>query len=277
VTKNDEISEFHEPWFDGEGRIYIVWGILNPNGPTLYCLGTKKHGRGHRLFYRWLHMLGGETYFCGDFKSEKLSYVDILLAAQQINEHLAAARLKTFFNVIPSFLASHMNDAGLNHIAEALLQKDKARSEDWGRELAYLDQFQSDFFGRAGAELKEHHQTLRTAVMKHDGVRPPIDAEVAKYILARYGQIPAFRDAQVPSWTASEYSDELFGKWLELVKTDAHTRAAFQTLGTMWNGAISLLSEDGQAEAVPFDRVIDFICDYKFFPKIDSAPTRSVS
>lgn len=39
---------------------------------------------------------------------------------------------------------------------------------------------------------------------------------------------------------------------------------AFGTLATMWNGAISMLSEEMKAETVPFDRVIDFLDDYHF-------------
>jgi hypothetical protein len=64
VSSDGMITEVAEEWFDGHGRIFLVWGILNPNGPTLYCLGERRNGRNSQIFFRWLLMLGGRTYFC---------------------------------------------------------------------------------------------------------------------------------------------------------------------------------------------------------------------
>ena len=36
------IVDVKNEWWDGEGNIFLTWGILNPNGPTLYVLGSRE-------------------------------------------------------------------------------------------------------------------------------------------------------------------------------------------------------------------------------------------
>ena len=57
-------------WWNGEGNIFLTWGILNPNGPTLYVLGSREFDGEHRCFMRWLHMLGGSTTYAAEAVKE---------------------------------------------------------------------------------------------------------------------------------------------------------------------------------------------------------------
>jgi hypothetical protein len=36
------LADARREWWDGEGQIFLIWGILNPNGPTLYALGSRE-------------------------------------------------------------------------------------------------------------------------------------------------------------------------------------------------------------------------------------------
>ena len=54
-------------WVGGSIHPLLTWGIANPNGPTVSCIGFRETGaRGEiEVFYRWMHFLGGEDYCLG--------------------------------------------------------------------------------------------------------------------------------------------------------------------------------------------------------------------
>src|SRR5262249_38127613 len=66
VMYGDSETRIGREWWDGEGPIYLIWAILNPNGPTLYIIGHKGTRAGLRVYFRWMHMLGGETTFASE-------------------------------------------------------------------------------------------------------------------------------------------------------------------------------------------------------------------
>ena len=35
-----DIVDVEEEWFDGDGSIYLIWGILNPNVSDVSAFGT---------------------------------------------------------------------------------------------------------------------------------------------------------------------------------------------------------------------------------------------
>jgi hypothetical protein len=43
------IVNVKQEWWDGEGQIFLVWGILNPTGPTLYVLGSREFDGKQRI------------------------------------------------------------------------------------------------------------------------------------------------------------------------------------------------------------------------------------
>ena len=151
------IVDVKSEWWEGEGNIYLAWGILNPNGPTLYVLGSREFDGKHRLFMRWLHMFGGCTTYAAEMIDE-ITYQSIYDDAASIHEHLVQNLEHGLFHTIPSFLIVDGGDETLAAIAKRLLASGAAAKGDWGREMAYTRQFGSNFFARAGAELRETYE-----------------------------------------------------------------------------------------------------------------------
>ena len=151
-----QVVTVNEEWFDGEGSIFLIWGILNPNGPTLYCLGEKRIDGKRRVFFRWFHMHGGRTAFAAK-SGEQLTYDDLYEGAISIHDHLIATGETGIMTIIPSFLIWDPGHEAIADIAKLLVSKGPAATSNWGRELAYLRIFGINFFGRAGCEIREFY------------------------------------------------------------------------------------------------------------------------
>jgi hypothetical protein len=124
-------------WWDGEGQIFLTWGILNPNGPTLYVLGSREFEGRRRIFMRWLHMFGGATTYAAETVSE-ITYQGIFDDAMSIHEHLARNQEHGLFHFIPSFLIANGGDETLVNIAKRLLASgDAAKAIGAGKWLTF--------------------------------------------------------------------------------------------------------------------------------------------
>ena len=110
-----------------------------------------------------------------------------------------------FFHVIPSFLIVNAGDETLADIAKRLLVRGTAAKEDWGRPMAYTRQFGSNFFARAGAEIRDTYNSM-LAEARSKGEEP---SDFLKMTELRYGHIPDFKDAKIPSWTEASMTPDL--------------------------------------------------------------------
>jgi len=93
-------------------------------------------------------------------------------AADSIHRHLVGERGHGLFHVIPSFLIVNSGDETLARIAKRLHSDGAAANADWGRHMAYVQRFGSDFFGRAGGEMREFYDA-RMAEVKAAGQEIP--------------------------------------------------------------------------------------------------------
>ena len=259
VSSNNMITEVAEEWFDGQGRIFLAWGILNPNGPTLYCLGERRNGESSQIFFRWLHMLGGRTYFYGAQDAAQLTYEGVFQGALAITEYLSANRLPTPFDTIPSFVIASGGDEGFQKIARRLILADAAATKDWGRELAYTKAFGDNFFDRAGCEIRSAYDESMKKKSLSDS-----EKDYFKFVEIRYGNIPAFKNAIPPSFTSSTLTDKLFDEWWIAINTVAHCRSCLGQLFEMWRGALSMLTDEMSKTSVPLDQVTHFLSAYNF-------------
>jgi len=253
-----QVVTVKEEWFDGEGFIFLIWGILNPNGPTLYCLGQRCVNGKWRVFFRWLHMLGGCTTYAAKSELEKLTYNDIYDGAVSIHNHLIDEGDLGIVMVVPSFLIVNQGDETIAEIAKRLLKESSAARADWERDLVYLRTFGTNLFGRAGCEIREFYEEKAKDLVEG---RP---SDIIQFIEARYGQIPDFRDAVVPTFEHSEMTPALLHEWWSTVTTREFCAAALGALSSMWSGAISVLPDNMKQGAVSFDRVADFLVRYRF-------------
>jgi hypothetical protein len=254
-----QIVEVAEEWFDGDGTIFVVWGILNPNGPTLHCLGQRQVEGKTRVFFRWLHMLGGRTYYAQPSESESTTYQEIADGARSIRNYLVQNGLQSLFDTIPSFLISNRDDATINDIACDLISADPAGMKDWGRELAYLRMFGADFFRRAGSEIRSTYEELSRRDDKSEGA-----ATYVKFIEARFGHLPEFKDAVFPQFQTSNITKELYDEWWNIISVPKFKEGAMATLAAMWRGASSTMSPEMSNKLVPFEKVVSFLVRYYF-------------
>jgi hypothetical protein len=94
-----------------------------------------------------------------------------------------------------------------------LLVRGTAAKEDWGRPMAYTRQFGSNFFARAGAEIRDTYNSM-LAEARSKGEMP---SDLLKMTELRYGHIPDFKDAKIPSWTKASMTSELLDEWWRIV------------------------------------------------------------
>jgi len=257
IVPGGRIADVKREWWNGEGNIFLTWGILNPNGPTLYVLGSRELDGKHRMFMRWLHMLGGGTTYAAEAVRE-ITYQGIYDDAASIHEHLIENGAHGLFHIIPSFLIANGGDKTLADIAKRLLASGAACRCDWGREIAYIRQFGCDFFGRAGAGIRESYESM-LAESKAKGEEP---SEFLKLTEIRYGHIPEFKNAKIPLWTETSMTPDLLEEWWTTVSSREFQVEALATLKTMWEGAPTMLSDEARKNVVPWDRVIQFIDAY---------------
>jgi hypothetical protein len=235
----------------------LTWGILNPNGPTLYLLGSREFDGRNRIFMRWLHMFGGCTTYAAEIRSE-ITYQDIYDDSVSIHEHLARNNADALFHIIPSFLIANGGDETLVDIAKRLLANGKAAKDDWGRPMAYTRQFGSNFFGRAGAEIRAFYESA-LAEARSKGEEP---SEFIKSVEWRYGHLPDFKDARIPKWTETSMTPQLLEEWWRIVSPREFQLEALAALKTMWMGAPTVLPEETKAKVVPWERVVQFLGTY---------------
>jgi hypothetical protein len=251
------VVDVKREWWDGEGHIFLTWGTLNPNGPTLYVLGSREFDGKHRTFVRWLHMLGGCTTYAAKAVNE-ITYHGIFDDAVSIHQHLADNNEHGLFHIIPSFLIANGGDKTLADIAKRLLASGAASKSDWGRPMAYTRQFGRNFFARAGAEIRETYESMLTEAR----AKREEPSEFVKWIELRYGSIPDFKEAKVPSWTETSMTAQLLEEWWNIVSPREFQVEALTALKRMWEGAPTVLSDEAKANVVPWDRVIQFVDAY---------------
>jgi hypothetical protein len=251
-----------EEWFDENGRVYAVWGLSNPNGPTLYCLGDRVRDGRHTLFYRWMHMLGGRTWYSSEVRSQPLTYSDIANTTIAIQNHLVSQGGEDgIMDKIPSFVLASNNDEGLLNFLRYLLSKGPAAQLDWGQELFYLRKFGSNAFDRAGAEIRAVMEQLK-AEAASDGRDISDAVRVAE---SRFGQIPSYREYDPPTFESSRLTTALFEEWWSRVNNPSFRLTALLHFAEMWVGAISLARHTPLSKIrklVEFDQIRVFFSDF---------------
>ena len=158
------------------------------------------------------------------------------------------------FNTIPNVMIPSGGDREVADLGLHMIRNGDAAKEDWGRFVAYQRQFGADFFGLAGAELREFYEREQ-ATLKSEG--KPLDE--VELVNARFGHIPAFREAKAPTYASSPITSELLDEWWRTVNTKEWRTASLATLKTMWEGASSLLPG---RKLVPWETVESFLSDH---------------
>lgn len=252
-------------WQRESGRVLFTWGIINPNGPTLSCVGFRNSGCPGQIevFYRWLHFLGGESFVLGYLSesSEDLAaeLMEVLRYAFSQGTGRAMQRFP-LVTCVPSFVTLPEGDDMQGLIAATdvrdLIAGSRAfRDTDWGREMYYLRKYGSQFFDR-GAE--ETRAALETAAQD-----PNLTEEGRRFLemtrIAR-AHLPGFND-----WKPNQYvsrallSEGDVSEWWSAVTSQEFTTNCLMQLAHAWVGAIYQVRQTGQEPVEPFELVKDFL------------------
>ena len=245
-------------WMSGQGTIFLTWAIFNPNGPTVSCVGFRDTGaRGeHEVFYRWLHFLGGKDYCLGYLgpQSSRADFVAIMRRAFSLRESEALPEFKTV-TCIPSLFRLNINDDVAESCQSIVLGSPAVVGADWGCERYLLDRYGSDFFGRAGEELREAVENIRRnpdfGPAAEDGLR---------ITEAMHNHIPTYRDWAPGRYESRGLQDGDLEAWLAEVATDEFWILGSARLAEAWVYA----PKRGQLEvATPLDEVLAFFDRYQ--------------
>jgi hypothetical protein len=93
---------------------------------------------------------------------------------------------------------------------------------------------------------------------------PACSTEFLKFVELRYGHLPDFRDAIIPKFESSKLTTALVDEWWLRVTDLEFRKSAISTLRAMWDGAISVLSDEMKQQTIPFEKIKEFLVGYWF-------------
>ena len=264
-THANRFSVRSDDWKDDLGRIFVTWGILNPNGPTLYTLGERVENESREVFLRMHHMLGGNTIVLRMKDASALTYGAIRECILEILEFIKGHNHPSPFGGIPSFVYANNDDPTFMQIMHEIIA-DETQNFDWGRELYFTKEFGKNFFGRAGCELRAAYETnMRRPNLTEE------QKEFLEFTHLRYQNIPDYRDAEAPDFVSSQFTNELYEEWWAVINDAARSQYAIVTLFQMWDGALSIMSDSMKDNSVSSQDLIQFIAKYQLsFPERQS-------
>jgi hypothetical protein len=234
-----KIHRSEDKWLEDTGTILFTWSIINPNGPTLNCVGLRNSGSPGQLevFYRWFHFHGGESFILGYVTEGSKDISDEILQVLRYAFSQEVGRVIKRFplvSCVPSFLTIE-NDGNLISSAavrDLVSNSNAFQDADWGREIYYLKKYGDQFFSR-GAE--ETRFALELALQD-----PDLSEDGRQYLemtrLAR-GHLSGFNDWKPNQYVARPFSDgDLNFWWTTVTKVEFTTNCLIQ-IAEAWVGA----------------------------------------
>ncbi len=145
-----------------DGVVFAAWFLNNPNGPTAWALGSTGP---NRLFYRWLHFMGGRTWVIGSFDPAAASdpgQEALYRAIARFHSDDAVHNVdeSPMFGAFPSFIITNGKsdvDLCLREILEVSLSR-----ADWSQEYYLIRKYGIDFYGRAAVETQHAYKQMRS-------------------------------------------------------------------------------------------------------------------
>lgn len=227
------IERSNADWARSGGRILGTWSIFNPNGPTLNCVGQSGGRSDSRIWYRWMHFLGGDGWDLGpagtrqDFAAR--------LPTDKTAQDPAGYDLAPV-TCIPSFV-TYADDDAAGQLRQLLIGANIVRQIDWGREIHYLRRYGHDLFGRAGAEMREWVERTR----EDPSIPEKSRADFIRACEIRYGHVPSFADWSGIPYETQPFDDPHFDEWWDTVTQPTFTANACVQFAQAWVGAASLV------------------------------------
>ena len=235
------VKRSNEYWYRSKGLVLFTWTILNPNGPTVSCVGLRATGIDAEIevFYRWLHFLGGETYVLGLLDGSE-SDEDFDASLRSILKDAFSSKVSPLFDkfplvsAVPSFVTQPNSTLSEDDVFELITKSPEFQSSDWGAQNYYLQKFGSNFFDRAAEET-------RNAIEKFKVEAPDATADAknyAEFIELKRGELPGFKNWKPLQFYSRAIESNDAQEWWRQVYQDDFINAALSQLGPAWVGAI---------------------------------------
>jgi hypothetical protein len=246
-------------WLRKPGRIWLSWSIFNPNGPTVSCLGlrdTAQPGRAE-VFYRWMHLLGGEDYAIGQLDTgaddAREQLVAILERAFALQPGQGVQRFP-LVTCIPSIVVANVADEWLPVLRACLERSAAVQDADWGRERYLLAKYGNRLFDRAGEELREAYERMRAEQSPDEPPRTDLDL---MYML--YAQVPTFAQWEPGRYASRGMQAGDFDAWWDAITAVSFWPPATAQLAHAWDNAIK---QTTVGYRTPMAEVRDFFAAY---------------
>ncbi|MEG3153456.1 hypothetical protein [Sphingomonas sp. RB1R13] len=243
------------------GTVYIAWFIANPNGPTAFAMGAVETTTGNRLFYRYMHFLKQETWLLGDLQSlisDCGNDFGALLerGVGSLDEHLASVSKAgvSVLSAIPSFVIPNENPSIWSSFQKMIGLR--LANEDWGKELFFRQTYGTDFFGRAGEEVREAYEALKSD--------PTTDPNFLNFMWARYSEIPSFINWRPSKHKSQLASPAVVALWWQHAVARTTVNEGLAQFKLMWDGASGLVHPSGtEVPALSFAEVEQFFANFQ--------------
>lgn len=256
-----QLQRSGQQWLEDSGAVLLTWLLVNPNGPTLNCIGLRDtQARGwHEVFFRWMHFLGGEDYALGYVDTGSSSWQQDL---EQILAHAVSLEvgqeLRRFpvVTCIPSALRSTVTaNEGWDLKFRRLFSQARAfRLSDWGQERYLLNRYGARFFERAGWETRHAYEEMM-AQCPDDSRREALD-----WLARTWGRRDGWNDWMPGSFQPRHLADGDVELWWAMASDPDYSAAAAAQFAQMWVGAPTLCT---LATVTSFDEVRDFLAQYQ--------------
>jgi len=233
-------------WQGYQLHLFLAWGIFNPNGPTLNCVGLRWRGDDDapELFHRWLHFTGSGTTVLGQVRPGPEGWDDALRLLQ---DAFAGPDADALVTAIPTFVVSNLPECWEGLQWELLAATRTVQQADWGRELDLLRRHGRDLFARAGEEAWREVRRLQA--------QDP-DALETRLLAARHASVVDPVGPGAPPLPSAPWDAELYDEWKAVAGDADFSAHALILTAHAWVGAIHLVSQlptqaPGQGRAQP--------------------------
>lgn len=259
-----KVRRTESQWQQETGLVLFTWSIINPNGPTLSCVGIRNCGCPGQVevFYRWLHFHGGESFVLGYVSEDSNDIATEILEVLRYAFRQETGRAMQRFPLVtcvPSFVTIPYSDGAQRLIKDTdirdLISGSRAfRETDWGRQMYYLKKYGSRFFDR-GAE--ETRAALETAAED-----PDLTEDGRQFLeitrMAR-AHLPGFNDWRPNQYEPRALADGDVSEWWSVVNSGDFTTSSLRQLAQAWVGATYQVRQTSVTPLEAFELVKDFL------------------
>lgn len=265
-----KLHRSEEKWREETGLIFFTWSIINPNGPTINCVGVRNSGCPGQLevFYRWLHFHGGESFVLGFVSEDSPNIPADIFEVLEYAFRQEPGRVITRFPLvpcIPSFITLPEGDAANKLIkptdVKDLISNCRAFKEaDWGREMYYLEKYGDRFFERAAEETR--------AALEQASLDPELTTEGQQFLemtrLAR-DHLPNFKEWKPNQYVSRAFKESDSNIWWSTVTDNDFTTNCLIQIANAWVGSIYQVRHTIPSPAESYELVKDFLEFHKCY------------